>query len=302
MSHPAPLQHHTFAATDLPQSIVSILNQVSEYRYGELYEEGGDQSLSLKTAINYVFDALESSRPQTYPQLSQARYIWMALLLSIAVWPGLEFYQPQNPCPQETVNRLELWLYLWRSLKRSQDWDELDTLLGQEPDISPWENWPKYPVKDSCPSLQLVTDCIWAYENAQRTLIRAEARSACFDLVESCLEDYAIMAGSAQRRDLFDWWLWAVIPATLTFSKPKWWFEPQHNAKAVFLSFSPSLEQSLKALKALIYFESAEVYNPPHPPQSQSLNKSNRSTLILHKPQISTSFTRRPDWTRQRPA
>jgi len=27
MSHPAPLQHHTFAATDLPQSIVSILNQ-----------------------------------------------------------------------------------------------------------------------------------------------------------------------------------------------------------------------------------------------------------------------------------
>ncbi|MGA1263113.1 MAG: hypothetical protein ACO331_04295 [Prochlorothrix sp.] len=273
MSHPTSLQHHTFNSTDLPPSVASVLHQVSQYRYGELYENGGDQSLPLEAAIYQIFDTLEAISPQNHPQVTQARYIWMALLLSLAIWPGLEFYQPHNPCPQETINRLELWLYLWRSLKSSQDQNELENLLGQDPDISPWHNWQKFPVKDSCPSLQLVTDCIWAYESAQRTLIRAEARSACFDLVESCLEDYAIIAGSAQRRDLFDWWLWAVVPATLTFSQPKWWFEPQHSVKAAIIFSSPSLEQSLKPLQRLSYFNAAEVYNQTQTAKAQGLSK-----------------------------
>jgi hypothetical protein len=47
------------------------------------------------------------------------------------------------------------------------------------------------------------------------------AQEAILESLDDCFDGYAIFPGSQHRRDLFNWWLLDVVPATWCLKFPK---------------------------------------------------------------------------------
>jgi hypothetical protein len=56
------------------------------------------------------------------------------------------------------------------------------------------------------------------YEEADGTITLEET---LLEILDDCLEGYAIFPGSQGRRDLFNWWLLEVVPATWCLQFPE---------------------------------------------------------------------------------
>lgn len=67
---------------------------------------------------------------------------------------------------------------------------------------------------------QALAEAIDVVINAARLFDRARARSAITEIVDDCLQGYAIFPGSAGRRNLFNWWLQVVVPAAWALQRP----------------------------------------------------------------------------------
>ena len=65
------------------------VDQVKENHYGELYEEKADGRVSLEETLVELIDALES---ETDYRLTHFRYVYMGMVLALAVVPTIEAY------------------------------------------------------------------------------------------------------------------------------------------------------------------------------------------------------------------
>jgi hypothetical protein len=52
-------------------------------------------------------------------------------------------------------------------------------------------------------------------------ILAVEAKKALLEILDDCFEGYAIFPGSQGKRDLFNWWLLEVVPATWCLHYPK---------------------------------------------------------------------------------
>jgi hypothetical protein len=67
---------------------------------------------------------------------------------------------------------------------------------------------------------QAVAEAIDVVRNAARLTDRSRVRDALAEMVDDCLQGYAVFPGSAGRRNLFDWWLRVVVPAAWSLQRP----------------------------------------------------------------------------------
>ncbi|NET57601.1 MAG: hypothetical protein F6K47_16000 [Symploca sp. SIO2E6] len=194
--------------SDMPDSLQRALVRAWEQHYEELYESEADGTVVLEEVLEEVLDSFEDSN-QT---LNQIRYVWMALILAYVVEPTVKYYQPNNPVPEEAVNHLTHWLlttireafYDGRCLSRVSLSEVNNTSVNvrnlySEKEIS---------------NFQVLSEALDVYASAIKTLEANYSVEGLLDILDDCLEGYAMFPGSDGRRELFNWWLLDVVPST----------------------------------------------------------------------------------------
>jgi hypothetical protein len=58
-------------------------------------------------------------------------------------------------------------------------------------------------------------------QNALRVLDYSQAKKSLIEILDNCLEGYAVFPGSYGKRDLFNWWLMEAVPATWCLQFPE---------------------------------------------------------------------------------
>ncbi|BAZ13164.1 hypothetical protein NIES4071_50030 [Calothrix sp. NIES-4071] len=194
----------------MPDSLQCVLKKVLRQHYEELYEPKTEQTASLSHAINEILQLFQDSNQK----LTHLRYVWMGLILALVVEPTIKYYQPSSSIPTKTVELTSFWLIetsanMLESKKVStfNSKSEIESLIL---DIKNNQNF-----SDSrLTSLQIWQEALDVYSNAIKTLDFNESLEALLEILDSCLEGYAIFPGSYGRRELFDWWLLEVVPAS----------------------------------------------------------------------------------------
>lgn len=191
----------------LPASLQKAMVTAWNQHYEELYESESDGTVLLEDALSRTLNSFQSSN-QT---LMQIRYVWMALTLAVVVEPTIKYYQPDNPIPEETINKLTNWLlktlaglfYPQENFNR-----EFDNVLN---DTSVDINHLSSDKKIS--SFQVLSEALDVYISAVNALEPSHSLQALLDILDDCLEGYAIFPGSYGRRELFNWWLLDIVPS-----------------------------------------------------------------------------------------
>ena len=195
------LLHHLPAS--LQKAMVTAWNQ----HYEELYESESDGTVLLEDALSRILNSFQSSN-QT---LMQIRYVWMALTLAVVVEPTIKYYQPDHPIPEETINKLTNWLLktlaglFYKPEKINPEFDNV--LTDTSVDINHLFPDPKLS------SFQVLSEALDVYISAVNALETSHSLQALLDILDDCLEGYAIFPGSYGRRELFNWWLLDVVPS-----------------------------------------------------------------------------------------
>lgn len=181
------------------QSYLEQLSKIIDYalntKYQELYEKNHNYKSSLEDTIIEILDILN------FDQQGQVRYLWMGLILADAVFPTIKAYLPKDQRPEKTFNLIGKFL----------DNQEIKA------QIKLFLNHDLGAISEGYQALDEALDVL----RNLLTIINAElAKEALLEILDNCLEGYAIFPGSQDRRDLFNWWLLEVIPASFNLEKP----------------------------------------------------------------------------------
>ncbi|MBD2385345.1 hypothetical protein [Cylindrospermum sp. FACHB-282] len=203
-----------YALNTTPETLQVLFNKIKLKHYEELYEPEADGTALLEDDLNAVIEVLgDSDKP-----LNHLRYIWMTLILSLAVEPTLEYYDPNNSLPKIIIKLLE---ELLRTTINSSSKsisiipDNLDYLINNI-----FKSHKCYFQKEGA-NFQAISEALDVFYNAMRVINYNQAVEAILELLDDCLEGYAVFPGSYGRRELFDWWLLDVVPASYNLLPPK---------------------------------------------------------------------------------
>ena len=191
----------------LPASLQKAMVAAWNQHYEELYESESDGTVLLEDALSRTLNSFQSSN-QT---LMQIRYVWMALTLAVVVEPTIKYYQPDHPIPEETINKLTNWLLKTLAVlfyPKEKFNPEFDNVLN---DTSVDINHLSSDKKIS--SFQVLSEALDVYISAVNALEPSHSLQALLDILDDCLEGYAIFPGSYGRRELFNWWLLDIVPS-----------------------------------------------------------------------------------------
>jgi hypothetical protein len=137
------------------------------------------------------------------------------LILASVVEPTVKYYQPDNSIPEEVINRLSLWLI--ENLAKLKLFDckvQFYKAAEEEQENSIMDAFRLFTETNKIPSFQVLYEALDVYINAIKALDPNQSLEALLDILDDCLEGYAIFPGSYGRRELFDWWLLDVVPAS----------------------------------------------------------------------------------------
>jgi hypothetical protein len=200
----------------LPESIQGTLSRVGQQHYEELYEPEAEDAASLQDALDEILEVFESNN-QT---LTHIRYVWMALILASVVEPTVQYYQPLNLIPQKTISKIELWL-LENTEKMLDSKIKFSNALREEEFNALVDGIQiDYTQDKKVGNFQIIFEALDVYMSAIKTLDYNQSLESLLDILENCLEGYAIFPGSHGRRELFDWWLLEVVPASWYLMPP----------------------------------------------------------------------------------
>lgn len=197
----------------MPISLQKGIAAAQEQHYEELYEPEADSNVVLEDTVIEIL-SLFQNESQGWSQL---RSVWMALIFAVVVEPTISYYQPHNLTPQKIIDRLVNWLL--KDLAKNLDVkQESNPAFQNEETIS--INAEKLFTEKPISSFQVLSEALDVYAAALKTLEPNHSLESLLDILDDCLEGYAIFPGSAGRRELFDWWLLDVVPSSWYFIPP----------------------------------------------------------------------------------
>jgi hypothetical protein len=195
-----------------PDPLREGIHLIAEHSYEELYEPVYQPSLSLQEALEQVLSLLESSNDR----LSHIRYVWMVLILAMAVQPTVSYYQPSNPEAEQVIAKLTQWL-----VENASQTNSAQTAMKVHDASGVYRaDSLSFSAEQAIPSLQVLSESLDVYHQAIQALDRSQAKDALLNILEDCLEGYAIFPGAQGRRELFNWWLLDVVPAVWNLLPP----------------------------------------------------------------------------------
>lgn len=191
----------------IPDNLKAKLTKVCQIPYAELYEQTTDEVNSLQDALEEILVLFADGNLT----LGHIRHVWMALILAIVVRPTVEHYQPNNYFPDATIEKITLWLLL----------ETIKTVVGSETSEVQFSSFDKLDTRsittssspENLASFQIFYEVVDVYINALKTIDESQSLAALINILDDCLEGYAIFPGSDGRRELLNWWLLDVVPA-----------------------------------------------------------------------------------------
>ncbi len=194
---------------NIPASMKVKLTEVWQKSYAELYEPRTNESTSLQDTVEEVLELFQDQDKT----LGHLRHVWMALILALVVEPTIKYYQPENTIPDQTIEKMSAW-----SLKNIKA--EINSEI-------PFDFDPAADVLNICSvsakqieEFQTLHEALNVYTDAIKTLNPKQSLEALIDILDNCLEGYAVFPGSYGRSELFNWWLLDVVPATWNLLPP----------------------------------------------------------------------------------
>lgn len=194
---------------NVPASVKVKLDEVWQKSYAELYEPTTNEATSLQDTVEEVLELFQDQDKT----LVHLRHVWMALILAVVVEPTIKYYQPENTIPDQTIEKMSAWL--------------LKTIKAEINSEIPFDFDPPADVLNICSvsakqieEFQTLHEVLNVYTNAIKTLNPKQSLEALIDILDDCLEGYAVFPGSYGRRELFNWWLLDVVPATWNLLPP----------------------------------------------------------------------------------
>jgi hypothetical protein len=180
---------------EIPESLHQLLYKAWQNHYQELYEEQADGTISLELTLLEILDALaEEDKSQCH-----SRYVCMALILALAVEPTIKAYLPETQKIEQVFNLVTNW----SKNKEIPTVEEINQLFPQK-----------------SVGTQAIDEALDVFKNLLQVLNPTQAKKAILEILDDCLEGYAIIPGSMERRDLFNWWLLEVVPSSWCLQFP----------------------------------------------------------------------------------
>jgi len=167
-----------------PASLRQRLADLWACRYKALYEkpQPGHEMCSLATAYDAILDALEADGIG----VGLRRFVYLGLSLALACAPTVESYRPGDPRPRLVIDAVQDWLDGAPSRVQAQDWQ---ILRQDQRTLRP----PEGVIQD----LDEALDALW---NLTRLVVQPDhARLALHDMLDDCLEGFAIHPGGSTR-------------------------------------------------------------------------------------------------------
>lgn len=232
----------------LPDSLKVLLDKIKQQHYEELYELEADGTTSLQDDLNEILQAFRISN-QT---LTHLRYVWMTLILLLVVEPTLEYYQQKDSSPKDIIIEISLWLIA--NTKKILN-DEVKTIEFDDRELLKKDILVNYDVSQDTNknpvSLQVLYEAQDVFKNAIRVLDYEQSVEAILEILDDCLEGYAIFPGSYGRRELFEWWLLEVVPASWFLLTPKSFYvvEDLPNKEEINLRQIRIMEKIIQSIK-----------------------------------------------------
>jgi hypothetical protein len=228
---------------NIPDYLRVKLAEVAQKSYAEIYEPITDNATSLQDALEEIL-ALFSNDNQI---LGHVRFVWMALILAVVVKPTIEHYQPNNSLADETILRMSRWLLKTIEAATSPKMLLIELSNFEQPDVFS-------SFSEKLASFQILNEAFNVYVNAIKALNKDRSLEALIDILDDCLEGYAIFPGSEGKRDLLNWLLLDVVPATWNLLPPSYIYivEGLQGKGKTVLNQKRTLEQISSAMRFII--------------------------------------------------
>lgn len=179
----------------IPLSLYQLLHTFWQYSYEELYEEIEDNAITLKETFSEVLNALKDEDEYLYHR----RCIYMAFILALAIVPTVNAYLSNDT----RIEQVWQWVIIWLEKKEIPSETQIHELF---PHISEGS--------------QAIDEALDVLINLLRVIDLSQAKKAFLEILDDCLEGYAIFPGSQGKRELFNWWLLEVVPAVWCLQRP----------------------------------------------------------------------------------
>ena len=165
------------------------------YRYDNLYEADDDRpGGDLETAYGAVLDAFGGpDDPAGY-----RRHLFLGIALGLAAEPTAQAWSPDDGRPGTVLRAVRERLAGGAPVR-------LDAQALFPPIVTP---------------PQARHEALYVFRNLAAALDPTAARPALVEILDTCMEGYAVFPGSDGRRDLFNWWLVEAVPAAWSHRLP----------------------------------------------------------------------------------
>ena len=184
------------SSSEIPESLRQLLYKAWQNHYEELYEESADGNITLEETLSELLDAL-GDRDNS---LCHYRYVYMSQILALAVEPTIKAYLPDDQKTEQIFQLVINW-------SKNQELSIEETINQLFPQKSVGS--------------QAIDEALDVFKNLLQVLNPTKAKEALLEILDDCLEGYAIFPGSQGRRDLFNWWLLEVVPAAWCLKYPE---------------------------------------------------------------------------------
>ncbi|MBD2039893.1 hypothetical protein [Microcoleus sp. FACHB-672] len=232
----------------IPDPLKELLNKIRQQHYEELYEPEAEGSASLQDALNEILEEFRISDPT----LCHLRYTWMTLILVLVVEPTVEYYQPLNSLPKKLINSIVLWLF--KASRNLSNYDTSENVPNSSKFINEIFSENNLNCERSPASFQIINEALDVFYNALLVLDYKNSIQAILEILDDCLEGYAIFPGSCGRRELLDWWILEVVPASWYLLPPKSFYvvEGLQNREEIELRQASALKRISFVMRSLL--------------------------------------------------
>jgi streptomycin 6-kinase len=179
------------------EALRSLLGELWTYRYDDLYEdEADDRPLEddLMAACKRIVRFLVTQESEKGHQ----RLLYLGWTLALSTLPTIEAWLPEDKRPQMVLDEVRA------------------TLEGRSRGLQDWKAL--FPL--AMTGSQALDEALNVFSNLTRALDATEAPQAILNILDDCLQGYAVFPGSEGRRDLFNWLLLEAVPAAWSLHLP----------------------------------------------------------------------------------
>ncbi|NET72830.1 MAG: hypothetical protein F6K62_18430, partial [Sphaerospermopsis sp. SIO1G2] len=203
---------------NIPKNFKILFERIKSEHYEELYEKESDGTVLLADDIEEILISL-SDNHKNNKNFTHLCYLWMTLILTLVAQPTLRYYQPRNLLPQKIINVLIykiIEIIDNNSISQSYNIPEFNPKKFINHTLKQ-----QFYIEKEIVNFQILDEALDVFYNAIRVVNYDQAVEAILNILEDCLEGYAIFPGSHGRRELFDWWLLDVVPSSYNLLPPK---------------------------------------------------------------------------------